>query len=336
MVYQFAALAHVTYVGLQTKITAPDIASSTYLQASSNGTLDDKDYNSTWLDPTGDIISMAHELTLRAAIATSNTLVVISSDPASRTKPWSLTRCQVEIGWPNLTHVNRTISQEAEVRMAFEENVYQTKPDWLAGAFTLMALACLSIAPTYWGWWRLGRPVSMSPLEIAKAFDAPLMQHADPNGTADDHLKIVGGMRVRYGSYATVTGQLESDAIDRLSCRPDFNNALIASAGEQGSSDGVGPNQPSSENVSASNTPIFGPSRPDDEIELQMLHPEASPASRMLSLHGPTRRSLVSSDPSESITETPMDSPRGQVPGAGPSSSRIHTRIEMRLKFAEE
>lgn len=65
----------------------------------------------------------------------------------------------------------------------------------------VITLAWLSIISTYWGWWRIGRPVSMSPLEIAKAFDAPLMQESSQNGTVDDHLRAVGSMRLRYGFH---------------------------------------------------------------------------------------------------------------------------------------
>lgn len=36
----------------------------------------------------------------------------------------------------------------------------------LAAVVELICLAC--ILPTYWGWWKLGRDVSFSPLEIAK------------------------------------------------------------------------------------------------------------------------------------------------------------------------
>lgn len=37
----------------------------------------------------------------------------------------------------------------------------------------------------------------MSPLEIARAFDAPILQAADPNATGDDLKKDFGRERVR-------------------------------------------------------------------------------------------------------------------------------------------
>ena len=46
--------------------------------------------------------------------------------------------------------------------------VYHTDFKYFIAA-ALVELACiLLVAPTYWGWWRLGRPGSFSPLEIAK------------------------------------------------------------------------------------------------------------------------------------------------------------------------
>jgi hypothetical protein len=95
---------------------------------------------------------MAHELTLRAVIATTETLVVTSLNVDKlETTPNLLTQYQHDIGSPNLTLVNRTVSQKVEVMITSEENVYETKPEWLAGAFAVIVIACLSIVPTYWG-----------------------------------------------------------------------------------------------------------------------------------------------------------------------------------------
>jgi hypothetical protein len=343
---QFAAQANITRNDYYSVISTQDVASNTYLQASADDTLDSTDYASTWSDPTDDMISMAHELTLRTAIATANTLVVVQGDPDSHgvwgdfavknTADW-LTAGQSEIALPNLTFVNRTTSQEAAVTMNFGETVYKTQPGWLAAAFAVILLACFSIVPTYWGWWRLGRPVSMSPLEIAKAFDARLMRHADSNGTVDDHLRSVGGMRVRYGSHATAVEELESDTAERLSYRPKFDETVDNSAGEKGSSNDVGPNGYSAEHVVSSKTSIVGPAKPDDDVESRMLHPETSPASDVRLDPGTTIRSLAPSDPSGSDPpEMQADSSSGRALGTRPASSRTHTRTEMRLRFAEE
>lgn len=345
---QFAAHANSSLMSeaLSTRIDTQDFASSMYLQVPNNSTLDSEaydytldseDYDYMWSDPTDNMISTAHELTLRAAIATTNTrIVTFWNEDESENTPDLLTQFQSEIASPNLTFVNRTVSQDAEVTMTFEESVYKTQPKWLTAAFAVILLACISIVPTYWGWWHLGRPVSMSPLEIAKAFDAPLMQYADPNGSAANHLRTVGDMRVRYGYHATITEQRESDIPERLSYHPEIDSTSSTSAGKQGSNDDDEPNSPSTENGSASKTSVMGSTRPDDDIKLKVLHPEASSSSRMLSDQETTRRVSISSDPLESSPETQVYSSSARTSGTRPASSRIHTRIEMRLKFAED
>lgn len=49
------------------------------------------------------------------------------------------------------------------------QKVFHTKYLYFVGA-ALVELVCIaSILPTYWGWWKFGRTVSFSPIEIAKA-----------------------------------------------------------------------------------------------------------------------------------------------------------------------
>ncbi|KAM0712536.1 hypothetical protein Q7P37_011633 [Cladosporium fusiforme] len=334
---QFAAQTNITFVAAWSSISVEHMASITYLQAPSNSTLDDINYNFKWSDPTDDIISMAHELTLRTAIATTNTLVVTNENGhLIESTPNLLTHGQHEIGSPNLTLVNRTTHQDVEVAMSFDETVYEVQPQWLAGAFVAIIMASLSIMPTYWGWWRLGRPVSMSPLEIAKAFDAPLMQRADPNGTAGDHLRTVGDTRVRYGSHATVAEQLESDLVEKPSYQPKVGSTLDVSVVEHTESNNLRAESFSHEHMSAPNTPIAGSAGSDDEIELQTLPPNVSSAAGTRYDPEIPELPVVSSDPSESNTEPRMDSSCSEGVKATPASARIHARIEMRMRFAEE
>jgi hypothetical protein len=337
---QFAAQANITFVSAWTSIRTQDIATNNYLQAPSDGRLDSINYTYAWSDPTDDMISMAHELTLRAAIATTNALITTSSlDIQLDTIPNLLTQGQPEILSPNLTLVNRTVDQEVDVAMTFEETVYEAHPQWLIGAFMVIVMSCLSIIPTYWGWWRLGRPVSMSPLEIAKAFDAPLMQQADPNGTVNDHLRSIGGIRVRYGYHATVAEQPESDITERPSYPPRIGSTGSNHIVDQGSRDDVGPtrpHRPSIANEITSSTHTVGPARLCDDIELRMLQSEASQTPGAHSDDETTRRSAACYDFPKSSSRTQRDSSSDQVLETGLTSSRIHTRIEMRLRLAEE
>ena len=179
---QFRANASLFYTGRWSDIVTEDIVSSTYLRTPVTPQMDN--YNVTWADPTDDIVAMAQELTLRAAIATTDKIVVYFGNENRLHMPDLLTQGQSEVTSPNLTSVNRTLDQEAEVALSLSRTVYEAQPGWLAGAFFVITIAWISIIPMYRGWWHLGRSVSMSPLEIAKAFDAPLMENARQNGAS--------------------------------------------------------------------------------------------------------------------------------------------------------
>jgi len=47
-------------------------------------------------------------------------------------------------------------------------NIFQSDYWWFLGAAIVELVCIMLVLPTYMGWWRLGRPVSFSPLEIAK------------------------------------------------------------------------------------------------------------------------------------------------------------------------
>lgn len=260
-------------VSYYTKINSTGIATNAYLQAAGEGTLDSNSV--TWTDPTNDMIAVAHELTLRTVIATTTTVVhTLYNDVAFRANaPDLLTQDQPEIESPNLTLVNRTLDQDAEVYMTFSETIYRVQPGWLAGAFAVIGIACASIIPTYWGWWRLGRSVSLSPLEIAKAFDAPLMEHARPNGTADDHLRVVGGMRVRYGFYAPLAQQpqpvIQNDESGRQSLQFETSSASSGQIVGHLQDDGV---ESVFQDINASQEmPVADRTQSDDAPELRSL-----------------------------------------------------------------
>ena len=61
-----------------------------------------------------------------------------------------------------------TTSQNVTGAQGGSHNIYRTNFWYFLGA-SLLEFCCMGlILPLYWGWWRLGRPVSFSPLEIAK------------------------------------------------------------------------------------------------------------------------------------------------------------------------
>lgn len=62
---------------------------------------------------------------------------------------------------------------------------------------TLLSIAM--IIPSLYGWWQLGRKVSLNPIEMAEALNAPVLQHEDAIHKDADHLlELVGERKVKY------------------------------------------------------------------------------------------------------------------------------------------
>jgi hypothetical protein len=128
-----------------------------------------------WSDPTHDMLGTARELAFRVAIAAANAT--------------NATNLQTLTG-----------TQDQQVI------VYNSHYAFLGLALLFTLLSTLSVVPVFFGWWRLGRKVSLSPVEIAKAFDAQPLMGADPNASARGLLKEVGKRQIKYGACNTADG----------------------------------------------------------------------------------------------------------------------------------
>jgi hypothetical protein len=101
-----------------------------------------------WKDPRPAAMAGMNELTFRTGLFTANTY----NDTYLRT-----------LLDPGLTtHHNTTGSNETPC------TVFQFNPAFFAAAAALQLLTIALVASTFFGFWRLGRDVSFSPLEIAK------------------------------------------------------------------------------------------------------------------------------------------------------------------------
>lgn len=119
-------------------------------------------------DPTDDLIQAVRSLMFRTAVSA----------------------CQP----PDIQHV---ISQDTG-----SHPVYKTNYTYLWLGCLVTALGWLATVPIFNKWWHVGRHVTMSPIEIARAFQAPMLQSSDPNARVGDLLKEVGMRSVRYGAVA--------------------------------------------------------------------------------------------------------------------------------------
>ncbi|KAL1984162.1 hypothetical protein VTN96DRAFT_9383 [Rasamsonia emersonii] len=130
--------------------------------------------NMTWTDPTPDLLSGIRELAFRAAVFKSNA-----------------------------SYYQTVNGTETAI-----ETVYIAHYKFLYAALAFVIFGVVGIVPLFMGWWYLGRPVSLSPVKIAKAFAAPLLQGGDSNADVNALLEIFGSREVRYGAVAVAARRL--------------------------------------------------------------------------------------------------------------------------------
>ncbi len=136
------------------------------------------------------------------AAAVSNRTMLFSE---FLTKPW-LTQVPKEALTANWTqHVNFTGTQQ--------HTIYRVDWPWLASGIVVSLLGIVALIPLYIGWWELGRPVSLNPLEVANAFGAPLLDTVNSNADRSHIARDVGYKQVRYGSVEEGT---EGESLLRL------------------------------------------------------------------------------------------------------------------------
>ncbi|KAM0321283.1 hypothetical protein ACHAPQ_009506 [Fusarium lateritium] len=107
---------------------------------------------------------------------------------------------------------NTTDKQNVEYDSGTTTLVYITDYNkmWIAIAVSLVGI--FSVLPTFWGWWELGRDVSLNPLEIANAFgtvgdESHIMRNVDPNQNVGGIVNAVNDIGpVRYGAWEMSDG----------------------------------------------------------------------------------------------------------------------------------
>ncbi|EME85046.1 uncharacterized protein MYCFIDRAFT_83076 [Pseudocercospora fijiensis CIRAD86] len=98
---------------------------------------------------------------------------------------------------------------------------YQSNYCYMAGAIASTIICILCVLPSYWGFWQLGRKVTLGPFEIAAAFRAPNLNHPTAaNAPVDKLIEEVGDRRVQFGhiisgSDAGRIGVAEPEFVER-------------------------------------------------------------------------------------------------------------------------
>jgi len=76
--------------------------------------------------------------------------------------------------------------------------VFHSDYGYLAAAMIITLLGLSRVLFMLQGWWVFGRTVSLSPLEISKAFCAPLMENTGHKFAVDELLGDIGHIWVQY------------------------------------------------------------------------------------------------------------------------------------------
>jgi hypothetical protein len=176
-------------------ITNLDIFPSQYLVAGNASNPEFCLGNLTWADPTNDILTAFNEIMFRTAIQAA----------VNTTSTYNL---QSPNGGANKTFSSATTVNGTQI---LSRNVFLTRFTYLIAAAVVMTVAILAVVPTFYGWWQLGRAVSLNPIETAKAFDAPILGGSAALSNAEVYtlVKNIEKRGIVYGEILQADGKGE-------------------------------------------------------------------------------------------------------------------------------
>jgi hypothetical protein len=170
---RFNSWANMRFAGaIGYDVTTSGATSNQFVQPNTTSGAESMACSLAFTDPTDNLIANVRELIFRTAVAAANSSNI------------------------------RSVPAQQEATIA----VYQSNYLYLGLASLFTTLAIILVVPTFIGYWHLGRKVSMSPIETAKAFNAPLLRNEDSNAEADHLIENLGHMGVRYGVILTGDG----------------------------------------------------------------------------------------------------------------------------------
>ncbi|CAN9391070.1 unnamed protein product, partial [Alternaria alternata] len=127
-------------------------------------------------------------------------------------------RTAVHAGKDTSTHNVTNAVQSVEHRGYQLQSIYITNPKYMVAAAILSFLRIIAVGATFYGWWELGRPFSTGTLELASAFEAPLLKATGENAGSDDNTYrgTTREPRVQFGEKVVDDdGQFPSGNLDR-------------------------------------------------------------------------------------------------------------------------
>lgn len=118
-----------------------------------------------------------------------------------------------------------------------ERAIYVTDYVYMSVGIAISILGSCAVGSTFWGWWKLGRDFSFNPMEIAKAFDAPLLRDAGSNAAFSKFPISIKHHKVRYGAAERTDQpfgpQISTKSLDGQRLLVDFDHDVhIPEAGQ--------------------------------------------------------------------------------------------------------
>ncbi|KAF2184724.1 hypothetical protein K469DRAFT_739323 [Zopfia rhizophila CBS 207.26] len=159
-----------------------------------NGNINAVNCSTTFSDPTQFVLDRLREMAFRTAVAAGN-----------------VTDNNTLFGLPSLVEEGFPLTQNwtQKVALAGEKYVvtYSISIPYLVCAGIASLLAVVAIAPFYWNWREMPVSLSFNPLDVANAFDAPLLQDAYCEKTIQDYVRKESGLRrLKYSARASNGG----------------------------------------------------------------------------------------------------------------------------------
>lgn len=92
------------------------------------------------------------------------------------------------------TYPSHAPNQSIQATQILIPPVYRANWEYLWAAFAVIVLTTISVISTFYGWWELGRTVSVRPLQIAKTFNSQLLSDVSSSRDIDAMLKELDGI----------------------------------------------------------------------------------------------------------------------------------------------
>jgi hypothetical protein len=89
--------------------------------------------------------------------------------------------------------------QNITMQQTVQVNIFQSDQRWFVSSAVLSLVLLALLLPVFNGFWKIGRDVSLNPIETATAFDAPIFRNLGSNTVVKQLVHDAGAMEAKYG-----------------------------------------------------------------------------------------------------------------------------------------